>query len=124
WKKVSGKRWAFAAPVEADPYWEFSRKIGDFDPLRYWRKVKAPTFLVYGELDQRVPARRSAARIAETYLSGVGTQMRAEFFKGADHSFRLPPERTDRFAWPKSATGYPAAVVDWACCVTRVGEPN
>lgn len=118
WKKVEGKPWAFAPPAEADFYWEFSRKIGTFDSIPYWQQVTAPALLVFGESDQLVPARRSAARIAEAYLSGQGNRLHTEFFKGADHGFRVTTKRGERFAWPRSAPGYPNAVVDWVSRVT------
>jgi hypothetical protein len=76
--------------------------------------VSAPVLLVYGDLDERVRARASAARIAEAYLGGKGTSLKTVFFAGADHTFRLPASRAGAFAWPKTAPGYPEVLIDWA----------
>jgi pimeloyl-ACP methyl ester carboxylesterase len=117
-RKVRNKPWAIPIPPAGAGYWSFSRRIAGYDPLAYWGQVSAPALLVYGEADERVPARRSAARIAGAYLGTRGSQMEARFFEGADHTFRLPPEHPGRFAWPQNAPGYPDAVVDWVARVT------
>jgi hypothetical protein len=70
WQKVRGKSWAYEPPPENDSHWSFSRKIAAYDAGAHWSKVSAPALLVYGELDERVPARASAARIAQAYLEG------------------------------------------------------
>jgi dipeptidyl aminopeptidase/acylaminoacyl peptidase len=114
WQKVRKKTWAFEPPPATDPYWAFARKTAGYDPLSHWRQVSAPVLLVYGELDERVQARASAARIAEAYLGGKGTSFKAAFFASADHTFRLPARRAAAFAWPKTAPGYPEVLIDWA----------
>jgi dienelactone hydrolase len=112
-KKVAGKPWAFSVPPATDWWWAFSRRIARYDALAYWKQVSAPTLLVYGENDERVPARRSAARIAEAFLGGKGRELSVRIFEKADHTFRLAPERSDHFSWPRTAPGYPEVVVDW-----------
>jgi dienelactone hydrolase len=112
-KKVAGKPWAFSVPPATDWWWAFSRRIARYDSLAYWKQVFAPTLLVYGENDERVPPRRSAARIAEAFLGGKGSELSVRIFEKADHTFRLAPEPSGRFSWPRTAPGYPEAVVDW-----------
>lgn len=43
-----------------DPAWAFLKSIGGFDPLPYWRDVKAPTLFIYGGQDENVDVRKSA----------------------------------------------------------------
>jgi dipeptidyl aminopeptidase/acylaminoacyl peptidase len=112
-KKIVGKPWAFSVPPATDWWWAFSRRIAHYDALVYWKQVSAPTLLVYGENDERVPARRSASRIAEAFLGGKGRELSVRIFEKADHTFRLPPERSGRFSWPRTAPGYPEDVGDW-----------
>src|SRR5688500_15857540 len=63
-RAVRGKPWAFELPPASSHYWTFSRRIASYRPLDHWRRVSAPMQLVYGEGDQRVPPRESAARIS------------------------------------------------------------
>jgi uncharacterized protein len=119
---VRGKPWAFPLPPESSHYWTFSRRIASYRPYEHWRRVTAPVLLVYGEGDQRVPPRESAAEISKAYLSAGGTRLEVRFFAGADHTFRLRPSGTGKFEWPRSAEGYPDAVIGWVRDVTR--EPK
>lgn len=122
WQAVSGRHWAFTPPPQSDFYWSFSRRIASFDPLAHWRRVMVPVLLVYGEADERVPPRISAARIAEAYLGARGKRLDAIFFPRADHTFRLPPRDPGKFEWPASAPGYPDAVIQWVQEVTKPGD--
>lgn len=114
WEKVQQRPWAFKLPPKADRYWSFSQKIAAYDALAFWRQLSAPTLLVSGEADERVPARASAARIAEAYLSGKGTAIKVMLFPGADHTFRVGSNKVQAFSWPTTASGYPEALIHWA----------
>jgi uncharacterized protein len=114
WRKVRDKPWAFEPPPETDSYWSFSRKTAAYDAPSHWRHVSAPTLLVFGELDERVPVRESAARIAQAYLSGEGTSLEVLYFRGAGHTFRLAPPADAAFSWPRTVGGYPQLLIDWA----------
>ena len=120
WQEVRDRPWAFAPPPESDFYWSFSRRIASYDPATYWRRVGAPALLVYGEADERVPPRASAARIAEAYLGSRGPRLQVIFFPGGDHTFRVPPSAAGTFEWPRSVPGYPDRVIEW---VVRVARP-
>jgi len=113
WREVRGYPWAFQPPAPSDPYWSFSRQIATYDPLGFWRQVTAPTLLLYGARDARVPPRRSAARIAQAYLEAEGRNLQVIVLPNADHSYRLPQEAAGKFAWPRYAPGYPERVIDW-----------
>jgi uncharacterized protein len=120
WQAVRDRPWAFPPPSESDSYWSFSRRIAAYDPLVYWRQVSAPALLIYGEDDARVPARASAAKIADAYLGSRGARLDVMFLSGADHTFRLPPDEPGRFQWPKTAPGYPDRMIEW---VKKALEP-
>ena len=114
WKKIQEKPWAFDLPPQNHSYWTFSRKIATYDAISHWRQVSAPTLLLFGEADERVPPRVSAARIAEAYLNGKGTSFEVMFFPGADHTFRVSSNKDRTFSWPITASGYPDALIRWA----------
>ncbi|HEV8631404.1 MAG TPA: hypothetical protein VGV61_13885 [Thermoanaerobaculia bacterium] len=78
--------------------------------------------LVYGEADERVPARRSAAAIASALLAGAERSATVRLFADADHTFRLASP-SPGFAWPRSADGYPQAVIDWVLHTVGAGHP-
>jgi len=120
WREVRDRAWAFPPPPESDFYWSFSRRIASYDPLDFWRRVSAPALLVYGEGDERVPPRASAARIAETYLGSRGSRLDVVLFPDADHTFRLPPSAPEKFQWPRTVPGYPDRVIEW---ILQVANP-
>jgi pimeloyl-ACP methyl ester carboxylesterase len=113
WEKVRGKPWAFPLPEASHNYWAFSKRIAAYRPTDLWRRVTAPTLLLYGDLDERVPPRSSAQAITAAYKQGPGTKIEVVNFPGADHTFRVPPT-SSAFAWPKTVAGYPDALFTWA----------
>ncbi len=46
--------------VKRERFW---KPIGGFDPIPYWRQVKAPVFMAFGEGDENVPVPESVGRI-------------------------------------------------------------
>ncbi len=110
WEQVRGKPWAFPPPPDDSSYWSFSRNFNTYDAIPYWRSISVPTLLVYGEADQRVPPRVSAARIAQAVLEGTGHAIAVQMFPDADHTFRL---RAPGRVWPMTAPGYPEVLLEW-----------
>jgi len=115
WEQVRGKAWAFPPPAEDSPYWYFSRTFNTYAPITYWRRVKAPVLLLYGESDKRVPPRASAARIAQAALEGAGNSVSVHIFPDADHTFRVRPPG---LVWPTTAPGYPDILIQWTRQIT------
>ena len=111
--EARGHAWAFNLPPASDHYWSFSRSIAGYDPLDYWRRVTVPVLLLYGEEDERVPARLSARRIADAYLAAKGPRLDVMFFPLADHNYRWSSETGGRFAWPRTVPDYPERLIDW-----------
>jgi hypothetical protein len=105
---AEGHDWYFEPPPPDDPYWSFSRRIADFDPLSWWSQVRVPVLLVYGSEDERVPAEPSRDAI----LRAIGDHAPVEtrVFEGADHTFRV---RRPGDVWPRTVEGYPDAVLEW-----------
>ena len=116
--RVQGHAWALRPPAQSDQFWAVSRANAAYDPLEQWRRVRAPALLVYGERDERVPARRSSSRIAQAYLGAQGSRLDVMIFPLADHTLRITPGG-GKFEWPKNAPGYPDRLIDWLLAVTR-----
>lgn len=109
-ERARGHEWFFDPPGPDDPYWLFSRKIADYDPLLWWRQVEVPVLLVYGSADERVPVEASRSAIVSTIESEGKTTVEVRVFEGADHTFRL---RRPGDVWPRTVTGYPDAILEW-----------
>jgi pimeloyl-ACP methyl ester carboxylesterase len=119
WREVRNRPWAFPPPPESDFYWSFSRRTASYDPATYWRRVGVPALLVYGEADERVPPRASAARIGEAFLGSRGPLLQVMFFPEGDHTFRLSARATRKFEWPTTVQGYPDRLINWVLQVAR-----
>ncbi|HEU0225736.1 MAG TPA: alpha/beta fold hydrolase [Steroidobacteraceae bacterium] len=73
---------------EDDAYWEFWRKVHDFDPVPWWRQLAArgiPALFIYGAEDHNVNVAASADRIASG-ISAHGSTLR--IYQGTGHSLR------------------------------------
>lgn len=117
WPLVREKKWAFPPPPQDSHYWRFSRDFHTYDSPGHWRRLDVPVLLLYGELDQRVPARRSAARIAQALLEGRGNSATVQIFENADHAFRVA---SPNLVWPNTAPGYSDVLIEWARRITGV----
>lgn len=105
------RAWFVPPPAPDNSYWTFSKLYAQYEPLTWWAQVRVPVLLVYGENDQRVPARESASRIASTLArnpSNVDVTVR--IFPGADHTFRMPPGPG---GWPVTAADYVPSLLRW-----------
>ena len=102
--------WFFEPPARDNAYWSFSKVFARYEPLRWWAKVRVPVLLVYGAEDQRVPARESATRIADTIRLAGNPDVTVRTFPGADHTFRLPPGPS---GWPSTAPDYLPTLLSW-----------
>src|SRR5262249_6618829 len=94
---------------EGSSYWSWSPQWAKYDPLPYWREVRAPVLLVYGANDRRVPARASAAAITHALMNGGATSTTVRIFPDADHTLRIKSR-----VWPMTPPGYPDLLIDWA----------
>jgi len=117
--EARGHPWAFDLPPDGDYYWSFSRSIAGYDALSYWSHVTVPALLLYGEEDERVPARLSAQRIADAYIGAKGPRLDVMFFPLADHNYRWRPETGGKFAWPRTVPDYPARLIDWVVAASK-----
>ena len=92
--KVQNEKWFdLVAPPPKDHWaWTEYRKRADFDSLPFWAKVKVPVLLLYGELDEKVPATSSIQQI-EAVLQAAGNQDYTEILiPGAMHNLTVHPK--------------------------------
>ena len=120
---VREKRWYewLAIPPEDSYLWSWYPKIGNLDTLVFWKEVRAPVLLVYGESDQLVPVDESVARI-EAALDKANTSYTAVIVPNAQHNLTIQPEPNGPFFWWKAAPGIVDIVVGWV--LQRTGPPT
>lgn len=74
--------------------WTFFRGVGDYDPLPFWRAVKQPVLVIYGEEDRNAPAVRSTYRLLRVFLEEEHPDASVHVIAGAGHAL-WNPETTD-----------------------------
>lgn len=70
--------------------WAFFRGVGDYDPLPFWRAVKQPVLVIYGEEDRNAPAVRSAYRLLRAFLEEDHPDATVRVIAGAGHALWNP----------------------------------
>ena len=92
------RAWYFAPPPSDNSYWSFSRRIAAYEPATYWRQVKVPVMLLFGERDKRVPAAKSSKAIVDALHAGGNAGVTLHIIPKADHTFSLP---SPAGGWPR-----------------------
>jgi len=69
----------FAAMIETN------RRYLDFDPAKYWRQVKVPVLVVYGELDTQVDVKESQRIISRAHTKAQNRDHTVVVFPKANH---------------------------------------
>lgn len=72
--------------------WAFYRGVIDFDPLPWWRRVEAPTLVLYGSEDANAPTARSVERLREAFSEGGPERHEIRVFDGLGHGLLAPME--------------------------------
>lgn len=106
------RRAAEGFPATEDHWrWEFFRGVIDFDPLPWWRRVEAPTLVLYGSEDANTPTARSVERLREAFSSDVPGTHEIRVFDGLGHGLLAPMEgRHHRLELPPDVV---RALTDW-----------
>lgn len=87
------RRAAEGFPATEDHWrWEFFRGVIDFDPLPWWRRVEAPTLVLYGSEDANTPTARSVERLREAFSGGRSSRHEIQVFDGLGHGLLAPME--------------------------------
>jgi uncharacterized protein len=111
-----------AIPPKDSYLWTWYPKIGNLDTLVFWRQVRAPVLLVYGELDQLEPVDESLAKI-EASLDIAQTPYTAIIVPNAQHNLTVQPKPKEPFFWWKQAPGIIDLVVAWVQHQTTASLP-
>jgi len=92
--------------------WAFYAKTGTIDTLTYWRAVRVPVLIVYGENDALVPVGESIAALEST-LDANAVTYAALIVPRAEHNLTIHPKAGERFFWWRAAPGYYDTMAAW-----------
>lgn len=82
----------------------------DLDPASYWRQVKVPVLVVFGELDEVVPVPASESKIAAALQQGGNRDVTIKVYPKASHTIQPAPD-------------FPREMVDWTLkALARAGR--
>jgi dipeptidyl aminopeptidase/acylaminoacyl peptidase len=83
-----------------------------FDPLPVWAKVKIPKLLIWGELDNVVPAVKSKELIGSALKKSGYKNYDFKIYKNASHGIAII-NNSKEWDWPRLAEGYHQMMVSW-----------
>lgn len=66
--------------------WDFFRRLENFDPVDWWRRVDQPALVLYGGADPNTPSERSAERLRRAFGETGHPESRVEVFPGLGHA--------------------------------------
>ncbi|HEX3465818.1 MAG TPA: alpha/beta fold hydrolase [Candidatus Elarobacter sp.] len=89
-----------------------------YDSRVYWRKVRVPVLLVYGEHDELSDVPGSIATIRHVVSQAGGVPVRSIVIAGAPHNLHIGPAKGQPFFWQHIAVGYPSDEIRWIRRVT------
>jgi hypothetical protein len=92
--------------------WAWYAKNGTVNTLDYWRTVRVPVLLVYGEHDELVPVDESISNI-EKALDEKKVPYTALIAPAAEHNLTVHPQPGQAFFWWHAAPGIIDTVDAW-----------
>ncbi len=95
--------------------------VANYDSRTYWRMVRVPVLLVYGQDDELSDVDASINSISALVRAAGGPAVKSIVIPDAPHTLHIAPAKGHAFFWWHMATGYPAAEIDW---IRRVMRPN
>ena len=111
---IQHAKWFRQTLLPTPPLEKFDSAITSFllfDPLPVWQKIKIPCLLMWGEMDELVPAGQSKTDISISLILAGNKNFEARIFPGAGHGLAevSPPDRV----WHRLTSGYHELLVNW-----------
>jgi uncharacterized protein len=111
YRDASWYKW-MAFPARDSWVWSWAAMNSNFDSMTFWRKVRVPVLLVYGEKDMLQPRDETIARIGGA-LDETGTPYSALIVPAAEHNLTIQPDPEASFFWWRQAPGLIDTIVAW-----------
>ncbi len=123
-QKAAGKRWGPPPqpPKRDNPYYQFWRKILDYDPVPTLQKVTCPMLVVYGGLDQNVRSAHNAPVMEKALRAAGNRDFRVIVYPSGNHVMLEARNGSARemAAVKRFVPGYLDTVTAWV--LERVGR--
>jgi pimeloyl-ACP methyl ester carboxylesterase len=113
---AKGKKWFewVEAPARDDWIWHYYLKTGNYNALQFWKDVRIPVLLVYGENDQIEDVRAYLTNIDHVLIGQAHNRDVTELIlPRAQHNLCIFPEKGERFFWWHIAPGYEDLIASW-----------
>src|ERR1700688_1335477 len=100
--KVENEKWfdLVAPPPQNHWAWTEYRKRANFDSLFYWANVNVPVLLLYGELDEKVPAAESIEKIDQILRTEGHSDYTEILIPAAQHNLTVHPLPAPPYSFP------------------------
>ncbi len=104
--------------VEAPPIghwiWKYYEATGNYNSIEYWKMIKIPTLLVYGENDQIEDVKKYINNIDKVLIEQRRNKDVTQILlPKAEHNLCIFPEKNNKFFWWYLSPGYPDLVASW-----------
>jgi dienelactone hydrolase len=107
------------------------RSEWEYDPIPHWKNVKAPVYVMLGELDRSVPSAETAAALRAAFAGAGLGDATVRLFRGGNHGLLLARTGYDRETKSLGyyVPGFQAGLVSWIqhhlrCSSNRSKKPN
>jgi alpha-beta hydrolase superfamily lysophospholipase len=102
------------APSKGHWLWKFYLHIGNFNSLNYWKMIKIPVFLIYGEDDQIEDIRLYIQNIDKALINQANNKDLTQIIlPKAQHNLCVSPEKNEKFFWWHISPGYLDIIASW-----------
>lgn len=112
--------WFQQTLLPAPPVSRYEKPIVEFlnyKPMDTWQNVKIPTLLLWGQMDELVPAEKSRREIMNALNNAGNKHFETKVFRNAGHGLALLSN--SEWDWPRLAKGSHELIVEWLKKITK-----
>ncbi|HMD02251.1 MAG TPA: alpha/beta fold hydrolase, partial [Candidatus Baltobacteraceae bacterium] len=111
-------RWLGIPPADSW-LWTWYPLVAHYDSRTYWRTVRVPVLLLYGERDELSDIDPSIRAISVLVRANGGPEVQAIILPDAPHELHIAPKAGEAFFWWHIVAGYPSLGIDWLAETAR-----
>lgn len=114
-QQVKGEKWFdWVEPPPKESYiWSYYPPVGNFDSLPYWKKLKVPALVLYGERDAIEDIRAYSLRADEALRAAKNPDFTIAILPRALHELKVDNEPGSPFQWRHPSPGLYSLMTAW-----------